>query len=863
VTCFFWNELGQVVVNNSVEVVPELVDFLNVDLSYYPYAVPINVTYSFSMTNGSEYSHLIMTCNFDFEGNRSMQIDLTVHRRKVERVTLEYVIDEPFTWTNMTCWNQFFNFNQTFYVIKQENITGFSVELNNSLYRTTEDAFANFTLETGSHVTYEIFVGDGRNWTVQDDERLAAENSDSFTWNYPNHGVFDVTVTAFNFHTAQTVNVRNVTVQHIIQHVLLASPDSVQVPDGKFNINVTHSLTPFPTNVTCNVAFVDTRISLTWINTTDQICALQCTRSMIGSPLPVTVSCENMVSQVSTGWNVSCEELVIGLDLNSKLLEHRQTSVFVTTSLVNGSHVRYSFDFGDGSEVEFFDNPQLFAVDHNLEANHTFETVGNYTVSVTACNSLNCLNHSIGPIIILDPVTCPSVVYNTSVLYTPATVQFWLSHACFPVTNVHCEFDFGEFGSMYRYIEYLSDTTRFYAEESFDREAIGLRNFTVNCSNLLDWQELETPVDIILDAVIIGEFYNNGSVLNYNATTFILNITRFGTNGCFVFDFGDNTGWCFGIPTLCEPYAKANDLNFTEIGYEDTKIVFTHLYPWYGTYSASVYAFNHVSNDTAENIAVVLDWLCFEPALNFTHNDSLVTPMDPEIRLQHRRSETLVIDAVADLNCTKTQVNVRTWLVADYPSQNVVLKNFPDSLTLTINKRTLWYGNFSVMLNLAMFQVDPPVSGDLNFYLEIVKTPLEIRKIDGPEEVEYNQDFSLNAKPFIRDYDVEDGNLTGITFNWVCLQLEENSTLEFNISTVIDRPNTQGVTNYAGCYGNGAGIIRSGNSEVAGTFKDSSYHFMPNKTYLFRLIIYKDTRWQFFEKTLFVQPQKKPQIEMQ
>ncbi|PAA89032.1 hypothetical protein BOX15_Mlig000329g1 [Macrostomum lignano] len=846
-TCIVGNAAGDWQTADRIDVVPQLSEFLRLSMTYLPEPVPLNATLSFEMIRGSPISNLPISCYAKLQPNSHRNFSKTLQPVGIFNEILTFSEDSPFALANVTCWNQLSSITAAYYVILQQNITSLWFNSSQTVVPTNHTFQLEFSVTTGSHVTYQINLGNGSTFSVTDGQILAWKASESLNLSYESPGLYVITNVASNFHTQSERRSLSVLVQNPVRQLILLAPKFVELFSVNSSFEFFHP-DPQPTNATCRIKFGNMTVTKN-LSVEPVWLPIRCYRDLLLEPELVELTCWNLVSarNVSNA-TVHCQEAVNGLAWSGPLALRRAEAGFYVLSVLSGSSLRTGIDCGDG-RIQYPPNAT-----GNISVQ--YPSVGNFTTTVSVWNDVSNKSVTFGPIVVQEAVRGLVLEYNSTVLYTPAEVQFRLSSSEVDLNNLHCVFSWAQFGSRYLYVSSLSTVGEVTLAQVFTRAALGVRNFSLNCSNLISFQSIPITVDIVLDAVIIGSFRTNGTTLLSNATYFFLNITRFGTNGCFVVDFGDSTNISFGVPALCQPYSASRGINFTAISYENMSISFSHIYPQLGGFSATVFAFNHVSNDTAETLATIMDWMCEAPQLNFSHFGVQLAQWDPSMPLQQMRSQEVLVSGLPELNCSKTSATVRRWRV-EAVTGTVTNLSFPDLLSFRLPPRSLWYGLYKVVLNLSMAEVTPPVSAEFAFYLNITKTPISVNfSSSSPVSVAYNRTvrFELDA----RDWDVEAGNLTAMSFRWICMQQSE---LTPNPSTSFIRPpDMQDSAEFRGCFGNGVGVISEGNEHTAAALVLSTWHLMPNLSYVLRVDVFKDSRSAFSEWTIFLSPQALPTI---
>ena len=156
--------------------------------------------------------------------------------------------------------------------------------------------------------------------------------------------------------------------------------------------------------------------------------------------------------------------------------------------------------------------------------------------------------------------------------------------------NMHCSWDFGNGVNEDVYVDSLEETDSFLTVHDYEQAAIGRRDVTANCSNMMSYQLLSHTVEVIWDQVILDSFSGGSPVWRTNVSSLTLTLTRFGTHSCFKFEMGDGNTTFYG-----RPWCASQEPALTLIPLEHDTMEFQVNYT-YGTsdiYTASAYAFNH------------------------------------------------------------------------------------------------------------------------------------------------------------------------------------------------------------------------------------------------------------------------------
>ena len=211
---------------------------------------------------------------------------------------------------------------------------------------------------------------------------------------------------------------------------------------------------------------------------------------------------------------------------------------------------------------------------------------------------------------------------NTSVIWTPGigtwSVALGLNQPY--LVGINCSWTVGNIlTTANNFLPILNESAPHVMTYTFKKADVGLQPLSVNCSNMVSWMSNSWNVSVILDTVDLGSFTSDGPVYFNSTINFLLNVTRFGTGGCFEWNMADNSqntimqaGTCTGNVTKIGTYLQI--LPGTML------LNFTHVYTKVGAHNVSVRGFNHVNDGSKFLMVNVLDWTCFTP--NVTLNNS-------------------------------------------------------------------------------------------------------------------------------------------------------------------------------------------------------------------------------------------------
>ncbi len=845
----------------NVTIEPDLPTVAQLDVAYIPSASPMDTQIWIQLTTPLATFPLTLWCDISFgDGN-----DTSVFRIASETAGLfehTYLTDAASASLSAQCRNHFSSISLSEEIWLRTNISNLNVSARARACAINTSCLFSISMDSGSHIAYTVSPGDGSvDLAYTDPNRIASNEVFEFSYVYQTPENYSLRVYAYNEHfNAQAVLVSPIIIQSPVTELLLEGPfdNLVVVPDGhaQFALRGIPEGDILPSEVFCMwdfgagdpVIYYSTALM---VNETDEK-FFTYQRNDIGDPRHVSVLCYNLVSQVNTSASIQVQEELAMLSVIPLLTYGvTATEMRIQIELSTGSHVYIKVDYGDG-QLETIPHPQLFAASEPLDILHTFTAPGNYSLNVTAWNRANELTNTTQTMVIQNRVVNVSVNANKSVLWPPGDVFFFLEtgDGQDSLTDLHCIWMFDLLKEEYQYLPLLTRENPHATRHTFLKSAIGNSTTKVNCSNLVSWKETETVVEIIFDEVILRSLVTNGPLLWSNVTVLDLQIKRFGTYSCFQWDLGDDTILLYGVQS-CEAYSIENNVQLREIPFGQPNISVEHTYDDIGEYVVTVFAFNHVSNHTLEDVTIVNDWPCEKPIMSFpSHYGSSFTIM---------RSKSLELLSNVTLNCTKTSMVNLTWEVfkRDDPQVTAELSAY-DTNEFTIERLTLDYGSYDIKYTAALFTLHPVLLVDgmetiQTFQLEVIKTPLVVGIVHGEVHGSaWNKTVVINATNVTHDPDYPD-DAESLQYTWFCrLEAESFPMVGERVSrgspsAQSDSPNDP-MPGHGGCFGDGPGII----PYTSGTFTLNTEGMTILTAYVLRVEVEKDSRWGYSEQNFFV-----------
>ncbi|PAA69298.1 hypothetical protein BOX15_Mlig000160g1 [Macrostomum lignano] len=857
VTVRYYNNFTTFTKTQIVLVNPELESALLATISYQRAFAPLNVTFSLQMAFGDTGSYLLADCTFNLYFNANHKFTkLRIPVDKQLNFTFVYSPKNSVVKSTLTCENHFGSVRKDFEVrlYPPIDIYGLSAWVKKTAWRTfyATNVFLNVT--NGTDVTYYIWSSGGNNVSKVHPEPVSFWEELPVPYKFTKIGIFDLFVSAKSSRNSETTRISGIVAQNPIIGLNLSGSPDVACPPGTFDLQLSHTGAKQPTNVTCNTTFLNKSSEQEVVLSNSPLAlSLSCTQEALALQSKATVLCWNLVSSAVATFSVTCTEAVSGLVVTaSQLATTPGVNISISALLTNGTDVVYDFEFGDSTEPIRIESATTFAKDSSAIVYHAFELLGNYTVVVNASNGASW---QIGRIliIVIEELVDLEVTHDKVVLYLPGISNFFITNLPNHTSSlVLCDFQFSNFGSRRTFNPRLTDQSNETVSFTFPKESIGQQYVAMTCRNPLSAIPIvrNYSIEIELDAVIIANFTTNGTVWDTFPTEFHLKMKRIGADSCIIVRYnGTLSEDMFGF-SRCRSIAEAEGRSFKEINHFNLSLSWSRVFPTYDDYLVTVEAYNEVSNDTASLTASVIDWPCFHPVVKLFGSSPPGLLLADQI-IQTLRSEDVNVTSENAFNCTKQTNLTNRWQVSTKDASLQICTR--DEERCSLIRRSLPYGlcNVSLTVDLA---VKPPVFTTVWFLVNVSKTPLHLEPIQGPDVVDYNTTVSLSVSA--RDWDEEEGNYTGMKFEWVCLRVGETETTNFiSIPTESD---VRALPTLAGCFGNGPGVILGGNQSHAASLSISSYNMFPNITYELIMRLAKDSRQVIQKKLLTVRSQPNP-----
>ena len=852
----------------DVVVEPFLEDYITYRLDYVPEPAPTDVTFIIELINTTFTYPVAARCTFHFNDD-----DPTESVEKYNEIGND-IITVHFTYRvfrhtsicDIVCVNHVSSTDWDAVVALQENITKLLVEPLDIAYKTGEQANIRLSVETGSNIIFHITYEDTGSEMINNNDSWKTQDPLTVHHTFSDPGNYTVTVVANNVHFNVTeLSVRDVIIQNEVRDLSITCADNIAFPSHPVVCTITPDTNHLPTDVFCDFSLNDipaatgSYIPEITLGTVVQH-EFAARREHVGPSVPVNITCRNLVSQQVLTATTSIYELIAGLSVSNEmgnmgLVRGEQGTLLIKVE--NGSSVEFTIDYMDGPE-ETVAHPLLFASDEPLAVTHTYATIGNKSLVITARNPVDdktANEADLGSIVVQNRITNLSYTASPSIIWPREEIVFHVTigQDQEPLKNIHCVWDVGGISTLYQYVDSVDAGDQFEVTDPLLRSHIGRQNITLTCSNLISAVPIVQESDIILDAVIMEKLICNESVWWTNTSGFVLDVARFGQMSCFLWDMGgDNAKFLYG-ESNCESDATANGYPFTLIEHGTMVIGLDFLYSDWSVYTVTVFAYNDVSNDTITTRATVWEWICLTPNVTV----SPVNNTDESNPMVWMRSEYFEIDMIVDHHCFYTPYTDDWWIFTDTATGAEVL-SLTDEKRFIHNPRTLPYGLYRMDFKTQMHNIPEKNNMEIAF-LQIIKTPLNVSIAGGSEvSLPFGVIHEFNAIDLTSDPDVTPGDLSGIVFSWTCIQ-QNSSKLEtemrhrmpdyFNIF-----PNDR--TEY--CLS--APPKFSASNE--GLVTVNTELFYPQTSHMLTIAISKDTRRATFEQMVYIEPPVAPETRV-
>ena len=524
----------------------------------------------------------------------------------------------------------------------------------------------------------------------------------------------------------------------------------------------------------------------------------------------------------------------------------------------NGSDVSYFLRFGDGSNSTVNASQRSAKLQPtNLSHVYNDPLQHAFIVSISVFNAARGLYYDNCSVPIMASFLNLSLTGNSSVVWPTFPVGTWqlaVGQNQPPLENIVCTWKFSDAKAAVTVpVSMLDANNQINATVTYQRKDVGMKWVSVNCSNRVSSMTVNMTVEVILDKITLGSLTYDGPVFWNTTVTFVLNITRFGTGACFLWDMGDNSRPIIQMGDNCTVNTWAPTPIYKPITPRSQLINLTYWYATDGVYTVMVTGFNIANNDTKTLNATLMPWPCQKPNVTLANQTCLSqsTPCRTQI------ASGFEMYPAINISCMKNELTTLKWEV--FNSANVLVNTTINTNTYRSPPYQFPFGTYNVRLTVSMYNHYFNISSlfsTIDSYITIVSTPLKAGISGGPYlTYPYNKSLLINASALTYDPDVFNVlNISGMTFQWFCKQNNETwptimPTIQFKMYN----------GSWDGCFGGGPGMMFNFTAPIY--YLDTSY-MKPFTNYTLRLVAFKDIRTVSYDLALYITNAEPPVISI-
>ena len=465
----------------------------------------------------------------------------------------------------------------------------------------------------------------------------------------------------------------------------------------------------------------------------------------------------------------------------------QENFVWFQASHDRGSHVTYSWDYGDGF------SESIYYTDYSL---YTYSDIGTYSITLNAANIIGSTDLTIT---IYVHRSCNGIAISAN---TPRAKNTTFEFPVYPgniATDGCYMIDFEDDTAEPSRYQFFGD----FAYCASIAEWSGL--FQANVDHF--WPVSSSDLDAKKYLYLNPSTSSTGSISTSTSSstgTMTTTSTSTSTTGSTVSSswastISSSTSTSTSTTTTTEASTTTTlpptttTLSIESVATWNETIRTKYMQP--GLYNTKLTCKNRVSEETATWVTGVTKGPCWWPYVNVTSANVCKPPFCddeyPDMRT-HYRSEKLVVYSDVKINCTATKIAYFWWRVF---LQNVEWGNETEvfdlkgadyfsigARNLILNSNTLDYGLYRFSLNASMDELMGMDTLD-NVYLRIIPTPLVVGIVGGEFVMRRWGDYvpmEIDGGFMSYDPDMEDPNdKTGIEFIWLCRRLCEEWPEEY------------------------------------------------------------------------------------
>ena len=479
--------------------------------------------------------------------------------------------------------------------------------------------------------------------------------------------------------------------------------------------------------------------------------------------------------------------------------------------------------FGDGSNLT-----KAFYVDqrHQQITDHAFSKAGEYRTSVTCQNFVSAV--TLNTSVIVHDLVQPVITVKSKQSSNSSLTCFVVGEVI--IVGVTSQ----AFDSFYFWDLGDGNTTYSTQEPRMEHSFTSPGVYTVRVRVNNDLEQMHVSHDVTVQSRITGVNFTAGGVTMLRTPThFLIEVSVLGTDACYVIDFGEASRDVIFGGQSCSAGLDAHRSIFVQN--EDTTMSYDYLYSSEGNFSATLHAYNKVSDVRKSVVVEVRKPVCEINDVMLRDEAGGDIPVTPTFS----RSDKITFWGKFGFNCPLAEgVQIR-WKVNKVTSNGEQTIGSPQSTRLdeftsavVLAPRTLTYGTFRITCRVGLTGTDVAslygsLSKESNVMIKIIPTAL-LAVIKGGQTIQVGKetnlvlDGSLSRDPDV-ERDVADSNMN---FAWYCRTTEE--------------PQHGATESYVGCYKdqNDPQMLLSSKA----IFNTNTDDFSENKTYIYKLQVSKDNR---------------------
>ena len=590
-------------------------DMLLFNAIFTPDFAPLNVTFVLSLK--APFLHSTnLTCSLVVDNQ--VLLDITGTAAPEQSLVIPYTFmnnDKTQVIPHVVCNTTRTTSTFTTVIPLVQEIVGLTSSCPNKVYGTGESVNLAVELQRGSNLTLSIVYGDGE---AKSYHRSLLRN-ETFGHIYSTPGTYDVILQASNGHFIAATSCEGVVVAAPVK-VIIESPSVIEYPSARATVVLKpRDVHMPPTNLSCiwnvtgNAMRMRHFIDLYGGKLHQESFTFD--RDSIGHPIALVLKCWNLVNSQIISRELEVHERIEGLWVAlSNHSQLRGASVIFSVSVTNGSTVKYSVSFGDGT-TSLHSNPHTLASSAVFRINHTYSTLGNFTVIFTAVNPVSRQKIILpGQIIVQNSLRNLNFMADGTVLYPPGRYDVILKagEQQEELHDVTCDFNFGQMVEKRFFFSILPQKSPFKITHTLKKPSPANVTTRVTCKNLINALTLVRMTEVVLDDTKLGSFGHKQIALINETLHFVLKIRRLGNNSSILIDFGDGKLVMYGSENEIRD-ANNENIEYRSLALNELELSLNHTYSSNGVYSVTVEGSNTVSRSTLLSYVTITAAHCEVP----------------------------------------------------------------------------------------------------------------------------------------------------------------------------------------------------------------------------------------------------------